>query len=223
MKPISIWEDKSNEKIVLDLEKEKIHFIFLWGWTSMGKSIFGFNFYKQLIENNSADEVWCIFLDFIQVDFIDRTGAYILTEPTYEVDRAFEILEDLAKNPERYGSKKVFVHIEENDLMLKDGNRFLKAIQWILEHNNNAYIVYSTSRLIKKEMKEINDMIDLKVVFGTYSKDESQMLLWNQKAGTLDVGEKIAMIHDKEMFLKPFTEKEMEAALDFGDRMAFAV
>lgn len=215
MKPIYVWETWSNEKVFLDLEKENIHFIFLWWATGSGKSIFGFNFYKQLIENNSPDEIWFIFLDFIQVDFIDRRWPYLLHLPTYDVELALTILENLGMDPDKYGKKKVFLHIEENTLALQQEPRFVATLKAILKNNKNVCIVYSTSRFIKEDFDEIAGLVDVRLIFGTYTEAESLAYLWNADAMKLNTWEKILVLHDNQILLKALTEEEKNKAIVF--------
>lgn len=221
MKRIYVWETEENKKLFLDLDKENIRFIFLWWATGTWKSIFHFNFYKQLVEKYTPNEIWFMLLDFPQVDFIDWRWEYLIHLPTYDVELSFIMLENLLEDPDRYWDKKIFIHIEENELSIKDNKRFIEILQALKKNNKNVYIIYSTSRLQKENLENIIDMMDLKVIFWTYTNEDSLLLLWNESASKFKRGERVLIFNDTQIFCEPFPQEVVKEAMEFYNKMVW--
>lgn len=206
MKKICLGNDKDERKIMLDFDEEGVNFILLIGQTGSGKSIFHFNLYKELSEKYSSDEIGFLFLDMTRVDFCQWSSDYLIRPTISDSYKAIDALHELA---ELETDKKIFVHIEEANMVYADREELESAFRKIRQRKN-IYIVFSTSRINKEYFSDwMKDFIDLKVVFNVMTEDDSIFLLGNDLAYNFKKqGERILSFNDKQIFCQPFSKEE---------------
>lgn len=217
MKPAYFWKDTNNNDIYIDLEKEDVHFIAVLWATATGKSEFNKIFYKYLIDHNAPDEIWFIFIDFSQVDYIDlKPWRYLIMDTEYQTESAFITLEKLWK-PTKKDKKKIFVHIEGSTAHIEYPERFKSCIDNILKNNPNVCLVYTTSRLFPKMFDEYMDKIDIKIVFATYYDEQSFYYLWNDSANQLKqlIWQRILAYDNKQILCNWFDKSDLVPYEDF--------
>lgn len=66
---VDLGVDEQGQNVIVDIEKQNIHFIILLGTTGSGKSVFHYHLYKQLAEQNTPEELGFVFYDMTRVDF----------------------------------------------------------------------------------------------------------------------------------------------------------
>ena len=222
-------KDLEGKDFYLDLEKENLHTIFLTGTTGSGKSIFHYSLYKQLMEQNTPDELGFVFMDMTQVDFARWYSPYLYLPIIFWAEQALNALELLAKESELRAQGKadnkrgIVIHIEECDMMALGGHRFEQAWLSIEKHKdkNNMYIVFSTSRLSTDVFTEtIRKGTDLKVVFILSTERDSMMILGKSLAEKLKVWEKVLAYNNKEIVIKPFTDDYVKELQEFDEKMS---
>lgn len=213
MKKICLGNDKNGEKIMFDFEAEDVNFILLIGQTGSGKGIFHFNLYKELSEKYSSDEIGFLFLDMTRVDFCQRSSDYLIRKAIVDSHEAIEALHELA---ELETDNKIFVHIEECNMVFADRDRLESALKKLRERKN-IYIVYSTSRIDKEYFSDwMRGFIDLKVVFKTMTEDDSVFLLGSDAAYSFKKpGERILVFKDRQILCQPFLKEEAEVLNKF--------
>lgn len=213
MEKIYLGNNKDGERIELDLDKEKINFILLAGQTGSGKSIFHYNLYKELTDKYSSDEIGFVFLDMTRVDFYNWSSDYLIKPIVNDSKKAIETLNELA---ELKTNKKIFVHIEECDMVYQDRKGIEHAFEK-LKKRSNICIIYSTSRLDREYLsKWMQDFINLKVIFTVATEDDSTFLMGTNTANHFkNSGERILVFNDQQIFCQPFSEKEAELLNNF--------
>jgi len=212
---IKICFDKNNQdKLELDFDKEKIGFILLAGCTGSGKSIFHNYLYRELSQKYSKEEIGFVFLDMTRIDFFDWDSEYLIKPFVVEIKEAIKTLNELA---ELKSNKKIFVHIEECNMVYVDRSGFEEALEK-LKRLSNICVVYSTSRIDSTYLRDwMLRFIDLKIVFKVSSEIDSTFLLGNNNAYNFKErgGERIVAFNDKQWYCQPFSDKEVELLRDF--------
>ena len=211
---IKICLGKNNQdKFELDFDKEKIGFILLAGCTGSGKSIFHNYLYRELSQKYSKEEVGFVFLDMTRVDFFDWDSEYLIKPVVTSANEAIKTLNELA---ELKGNKKIFVHIEECNMVYQDRSGFEEALEK-LNSLSNICVVYSTSRIDSTYLRDwMLRFIDLKIVFKVASEIDSTLLLGNNNACNFKVpGERILAFNDKQWHCQPFSDREVRLLRDF--------
>ena len=208
MNKIYLGKDESGENITLDFEEEEINFILLAGKTGSGKGIFDCNLYKQLSENNTSEDIGFIFMDMTQTDFTGWKSDYLFAPVITKPEDAIKVLHQLA---EIKTDKKIFVHIEECDMVCIDREGVESALTKLRDHKN-IYIIYSTSRLDPSYLNSwMKKFIDLKVVFSVSEENDSNFLLGNVNAYRFKhPGERILAFNNKQIHCQPFSNEEVE-------------
>jgi len=206
--------ENNQDKIELDFNKEKINFVLLIGGTRSGKSIFHNYLYKTLSQKYSANEIGFVFLDMTQHDFYNWDSQYLLKPVIQDPSEAIKTLNELA---ELKTDKKIFIHIEECDMVYKDRSGIEEAFKR-LNKLSNIYIVYSTSRLDKGYLGDwLSQFINLRVVFSVASESDSDFLLGNNKASRFTFpGERILAFNDKQYYCQPFSDGAAKLLCDFS-------
>lgn len=221
--------DLKGKKYYLDLKKENLHTIFLTGTTGSGKSIFHYSIYKQLMEQNTPDELGFVFMDMTQVDFAKWYSPYLYLPIIFWTEQALNALELLAKESELRAQGKsdnkraIVIHIEECDMMALDSHRFEQAWLKIAEYKdkNNIYIVFSTSRPSADVFTEIiRKNTDLKVVFNLFTERDSRSILGKSLAEKLEVGQKVLVYKNEQIIINPFTNDYLETLREFDKKMS---
>jgi len=211
---IKICLGKNNrDKLELDFDKEKIGFILLVGCTGSGKSIFHNYLYRELSQKYSKEEVGFVCLDMTLIDFGSWDSEYLIKPVVHHPKEAIKVLNELA---ELKGNKKIFIHIEECNMVYEDRIGFEGALEK-LNRLSNICVVYSTSRLDKDYLEDwMLKFIDLKVVFKVANESDSNFLLGNNNASHFKVpGERIVVFNDKQWYCQPFSDSEVRLLLDF--------
>lgn len=215
---INSGKDREGKEILLDLQKQNLNLILLVGQTGTGKGIFHFNLYRQLLLQNSPEELGFMLIDNTQVDFNRFHPAYLLRLGKQRED-AFEILasiqEELRKrnSGESDNKKAIFVHIEECDQFAQDPVKteafFKEFIR--LKQGSNIYLVYSTSRPSKAMLPDwLIESTDLKVVFGLANKENCQRVLGSDLPLSFSKrGERVLAMKDVSHVCLPFMEDEI--------------
>ncbi|MFH0767414.1 MAG: FtsK/SpoIIIE domain-containing protein [Bacillota bacterium] len=222
-------KDIDGKDCFIDLEKDNLHTVILTGTTGSGKSIFHYSMYKQLIEQNSSDELGFVFMDMTQVDFAGWYSPYLYLPIILWTEQALNALELLAKESELRARGKsdnkraIVIHIEECDMMALDSHRFEQAWLSIEKHKdkNNMYIVFSTSRPSPDVLTEtILKNTDLKVVFVLSSVRDSTLILGKSLAEKFTIpGQKALAYNNKEVITYPFTNEYVEQLQEFDKKM----
>ncbi len=216
--------------IWIDLQKENLHTIIFTGQTGSGKSILHYHLYKQLIEQNTEEELGFVFFDMTRVDFSGWRTPFLylptVVDPRLGLTRLAEIGEESKLRASGKTSKEraIFIHIEECDMVVLDKKRFVNFWLEIFnnKNKNNIYVVFSTSRPAPDVLtKEILENTDLKVVFTLASKEDSGRVLGKSLAENFNGrGEKVLVYNQKEILSQPLTMKEVGEASEFDKKMA---
>jgi DNA segregation ATPase FtsK/SpoIIIE-like protein len=126
-------KDKNDKDIYIDLQKENLHTMFMTGSTGTGKSILHYYLYKQLMDQNTPEELGFVFMDMTRVDFILWKNPYLYQPVIITQDKAIDVLEKLAnENPKK---KNIFIHIEECDMFMLGRDRIENAWEKIQQSN----------------------------------------------------------------------------------------
>jgi len=222
-------KDLKGKDFYLDLEKENLHTIFLTGTTGSGKSIFHYSMYKQLMEQNTPDELGFVFMDMTQVDFAGWFSQYLYLPVILWTEQALNALELLAKESELRAQGKsdnkrtIVIHIEECDMMALDSHRFEQAWLSIEKHKdkNNMYIVFSTSRPSTDVFTEIiRKNTDLKVVFNLSTERDSVTILGKSLAEKLEPWKKVLAYNDNEIIINSFTDDYVKELQEFDKKLS---
>lgn len=200
--PIYLGVDKHGKRIELDFDEGNIHFVLLAGQTGAGKSVFHSNLYKKLTENHSPEQLGFLFLDMTAIDFNDWLSEYLIRPVIHSPKEAIRALHELA---DLKLDKKIFVHIEECDMVYEDRKGMEDALDK-LRSLKNIYVVYSTSRIDREYLGDwMKRLIDLKVIFAVPNDDDSIFLLGNTLASHFNnVGEKVVASNGWQILCKPF-------------------
>lgn len=207
MKKINLGKTEQGDDMNLDFDQEKIRFVLLIGRTGSGKSIFHTHLYRELMAGYTPEEVGLIFMDMTQVDFARWDSKYLVRPVIVDTGEALNVLENLKDE-----KRKIFVHIEECDMIHRDRSQFERGINNVLHNNKNIILVYSTSRIDTEYLPDwMERFVDMKVVFQVRDKETSRFLLGNDIASTFTIpGERILVFHDKQIKCVPFTEEDVE-------------
>jgi|SRR3989344_3304001 len=221
-------KDLEGKDFYLDLEKENLHTIFLTGTTGSGKSIFHYSLYKQLMEQNTPDELGFVFMDMTQVDFARWYSPYLYLPIIFWAEQALNALELLAKESELRAQGKsdnkraIVIHIEECDMIALDPIRFENAWVKIAKNKDksNIFIVFSTSRPSADVFTElVRDNTDLKVVFNLSSEIDSKTVLGKSLAEKIEPWGKVLAYKNKEIVLNSFSIDEVKAIQDYWEKL----
>lgn len=212
MKDVYLGKDELGEDIILNFEKEGVRFTLLIGETGSGKSIFHNNLYQELSAKHTSQEIGFVFMDMTQVDFTLWNSEYLAMPVIVDAEKTLDILETLQDE-----KRTIFVHIEECDMVHKDRAKFERGLDNIIKENNNIHVVYSTSRIDHKYLNDwMEKYINLKVVFKTATKEDSEFLLGKDLAyNFMEQGERILAFHDMQIECLPFSKEELKKLQDF--------
>ncbi|MBN1263016.1 MAG: hypothetical protein JW991_01540 [Candidatus Pacebacteria bacterium] len=225
---IYIGRDQKNDKVFLDLNKEKIYSILLAGLSGSGKSIFHFSLYHQLLQQNTPVELGFVFFDMTKVDFAKFPYPAYLYKPIIKsLDEALDCFEELGKESKLRCQGKVdrrrsiLIHIEECDLMYYDRKRFEQA--WIDiasgKDKNNIYVVFSSSRCCPEVFtRTILNNVDLKILFSPggsgFDKslyDECSLYLFSKRfKNTPREWQRVLMTDQREILCQGYSEEEVK-------------
>ena len=215
---INVGRDLNGKDIVIDLQEEKLHTIILAGETGSGKSVFHENLYKQLMAQNSSEELGFVFFDMTRVDFTDWNSPYLYMPVIFDSEKALTAFEKLGEesilraNNKTSARRTIFIHIEECDMICLNKKRFEKAWLNIAKNKekNNMYLVFSTSALRTDVFtKIILENTDLKVICKVTSKEDSLFILGKSLAEKFkEPGEKVLVYNNREVLSLPF-KKDM--------------
>ncbi len=211
MKKMNFGKTEQGDDIDLDFDQENIRFVLLIGRTGSGKSIFHNHLYHELMERYTPDEIGFIFMDMTQVDFGRWDSKYLARPVIVNEGEALDVLENLKDE-----KRKIFVHIEECNMIHHDRSQFERGIDNILRNNKNIILVYSTSAMNFSYLTDwIEKFVDLRVVFQIGDKESARLLLGNDDAATFAIpGERILTYHDKQIKCAPFPEPKKKIYLD---------
>lgn len=203
----------NRDKLELDFDKEKITFILLAGRTGSGKSIFHNHLYRELSQKYSKEEVGFVFLDMARVDFYNWDSEYLIKPVVSRSKEAIKALNELA---ELKGNKKIFVHIDECDMVYQDRSGLEEALEK-LNGLSNICVVYSTSRLDQTYLGDwMSKFIDLKIVFSVASENDSNFLLGNNNASSFKApGERILALIINSIIVSRFLTKRQDCYVIF--------
>jgi DNA segregation ATPase FtsK/SpoIIIE-like protein len=213
MKKLYLGKDKNGKNIKIDFDKEKIDFVLLAGQTGSGKTIFHNNLYKELTDKYSPHEIGFVFLDMTRLDFCNWSADYLIKPVVNNPRKAINVLHELA---ELKTNKRIFIHIEECDMVYTDRESVEKAFKK-LKKQNNVYIIYSTSRLDRDYLsKWMKRFIKLRVIFTVPHENDSTFLLGNTIANNFNKkGTRILVFNDQQILCQPFSEKEAKLLENF--------
>lgn len=227
---IRVGQDNDGNDILLDFQKENLHSVILTGETGSGKGMFHSNLYRQLIEQNSVEDLGFVFMDMTQVDFKGWNTPYLCCPTIVDTDKALSYLVELGNESIRRSlgisdaRKTIVIHIEECDMACRDLEKFEKA--WLNIANNrdrnNMYIIFSSSRPSPKDVftKTIIDSTDLRVVCKLASTIDSMHVIGKSLAENfIRPGEKVCIYKDTELYLDPFTKTEVDEINRFDRTM----
>jgi len=224
---VNLGIDTKGDKVEVDLGKENLRSILLVGSTGSGKSVFHFNLYKQLIENNSPEDLKLALFDFLHCDFLEFKSPHLLFPPVKNLDEAIERFDELGKESVRQANGKaqsrqtILIHIEECHFMDDDvvSKRFIKAYKEIVKHRdkNNMIMIYSSSRpnndVFPPMMRSNADII---AVFNLSSALDSNFILGDKSATKLTLpGQRILVFKSKRIMCKPFSDKDVRKNENF--------
>lgn len=214
LKDISIGVDKSGIKKIINLERDNVRNQLLIGSTGSGKSIYHYDFYSQIMENQSPKEVGFIFADYIRIDFTQINDSPYLLHPVITNPKDTEDLVNKISSRELTYNKFVFFHIEENMYEEEDYPKFIEIIK-TLKTINNIFVTFSTSRPSAKLFNSLNTYLDLKLVFNLISQSDYDLFLRKKydKYPEVCSGSRIAVINNEEFMLDP-NMKENKSAYD---------
>ena len=100
-------------------------------------------------------------MDMTQVDFGRWDSKYLARPVIVNEGEALDVLENLKDE-----KRKIFVHIEECNMIHHDRSQFERGIDNILRNNKNIILVYSTSAMNFSYLTDwIEKFVDLRVVF----------------------------------------------------------
>lgn len=175
----------SEEEAFLDLQKDKVNTIVFSGSTGSGKSSFHHEITKQLIKNNTPEEVGFIFIDFKQVEFSEyKNSDYLYHSIIYKTEEAAEVLKDLIKESElrfkdlKSSEKAIVVNIEESDILYSFPTLLEEVWQNIKNQSerNNIYVLFSSSKCSKEVFTaKLLDNSTLKGVFISPNSDATEI------------------------------------------------
>jgi hypothetical protein len=141
--------------IFLDLGKEDIHTAAISGLTGSGKSTFHHSITRQIISDNTPNEIGFIFMDFKKVEFGEyKNSDYLLRPIIVDPKEAVTVLKDLVHESEQRfrgindPQRAIIIHIEECDIMYYAPDALIEAWKAIEEQakRNNMYMIFSSSR-----------------------------------------------------------------------------
>lgn len=218
---ISLGTDSSGKAVLLDLEAEKIRNIIVSGPTGSGKSTFHHDVCKQLMAQNTPEEVGFLFFDLKRIEYGGYARSEYLAAPIiYDLEQAIATLESLAgigPNLELVRSaegKTLVVHIEECDLVLAYPARFEAAWMRLAQEQEQpgVYVLYSSSRcttdVFSPSMIRASDMRIVCIPGGPWAtpfdpdgyRQYSSALLTKAYTGKLEQWQRIVQIHEQDPF-----------------------
>lgn len=210
---ISAGKDQDGKDVQLDLSTH--HFVLLTGSTGTGKSIFHNSIYKQLVEQNTSNEIGLIFLDMTRVDFHRWQSPYILSnETSMEVGiEKLELLGSGKPDPSRH----TFVHIEECNMFANYSDKAENAVREILANRNDVTIIYSTSRPGGNALPpSLLALIDTKIVFELSTQKDLDYVLGSENNVLPEGWGKILWDKGQTTHLQPFSQDDVEVLNNFS-------
>lgn len=215
---INLGKDFQGNDIWIDLYKENIHTIFLTGSTGTGKGILHLYIYKQLMENNSPNELGFVFMDMTRLDFVSWKTPFLHIPVIVDEEKSFKTFKELANYN---GGKTIFIHIEECDMVVQHGGAF-EEIWEKIHKNKNIYIIFSTSRPSMPDVFTFNIKMstDMIITFQLSSYLDSRWVLGRAGAEKfISPGEKNIFYKNKEILSVPFDEDEIKKIKEFDKSM----
>lgn len=220
---VNLGKTVDGQDFFVDFEKQKIHLTLLLGATGTGKSVLGYHMYRQIVEQNSPDEITFVLIDNTRIEFTqwNQKSPYLYCPDILDQDLALETLERLANKVEEIntGAKHYFIHIEECDLFYKDPKRLEKSLKELLKYKENSkiHITFSTSRPATDVITPwLLELTDLKVVFPLASLVDSLTATGYNFLKDLTMnGQKIVIFKNQIYQLLPFTAQESNLANGF--------
>lgn len=206
---INLGMAKDGEEVIVDLVRDNIKLILLLGESGSGKSVFHYNFYNQLVDQNTPNELSFIFIDNTRVDFSSFASDYV-KEYIAGQEEAMQELSDIQNKLQSdtiNNNSLLVVHIEECDQFAQEPEKmadffaeFIKSKQ-----NNNIVIVYSTSRPAEDAVPDwLINAADLKVIFKLASDTDAQRLNSGpEPLNFSDPGQRLLLFKDQVISCKP--------------------
>lgn len=207
---------------------EYISLILLAGSTGSGKSVTHNHIYRQILQYNSPDELGFVFMDMTQVDFSNWPDPRYLYHPVIKTaEEGLDAFEELGQESVRRAegkssaSRGIVIHIDECNMVVKDKNRFEKALLNITKHKgkNNMLVVFSTSRPSPDVFtKEMLDKTDVKIVHQLDSKKDYIYVAGQDLSEDLAIrGEKAVLYKGKKSILERFPAPYVQALQRWAD------
>ncbi len=230
---VNLGKDSAGNDVILDLKGQHIYLTILVGVTGSGKSVLGNHIYRQLVEQNSPNELGFVLIDNTLFNFTgwQQQSPFLLSPVLLKAEQSIEMLEEIARlrgsdeTAALRGIKATIIHIEEYDLLCSYPERFKKAITSILSSSrkSHTHIIYSTSRIGSSALPSwLLSHVDFKVIFRVASKESSQLVMGSDLATQFDqVGEKILIYKcnvnggKRLIYCKPLVKQEVELANNF--------
>ena len=206
---INLGATKDGEEVVVDLVQDNIKLILLLGESASGKSVFHYNLYNQLIDQNTPNELSFIFIDNTRVDFSSFASDYV-KEYTVGQEETMQELNNIQNELQSDTTSKnslLVVHIEECNQFAQEPEKmagffaeFIKSKQ-----NNNIIIVYSTSRPAEDAVPDwLINAADLKVVFKLANSIDAQRLNSGPEPLTFsEPGQRLLLFKDQKILCQP--------------------
>jgi hypothetical protein len=143
-----------------------------------------------------------VLLDMTKVTSYDDFSDYLLRSVIHDPKEAISALQELAGLET---TKKIFIHIEECDMVYVDRKGMESALEKI-KGRDNFYITYSTSRLDRNYLSDwMKKYVNMKVVFSVATDDDSIFLLGNDLASHFQkAGERILAFNNLQIFCHLF-------------------
>lgn len=179
---------KNLENKEIDLQKNNIRFLMLVGATGSGKSYLIQEIIDQLQKDYNPIQLRITMLDMKGCDCPGVKEDFMLFPCAFDAKTAFEYFEQIIEDKR---DEIIWIDINENDLVYQDRYKLENYFNKLLAMPN-VYISYTTSKIDKEYFDDWFASYNvLKIIFKTYTKEDSEYLLGNDLAYNLKQGEYI--------------------------------
>ncbi len=215
----------TNQEYFVDFAEQNIGLTLLVGATGTGKSVLGYHIYKQLVEQNSPEEIAFIVIDNVHLEFTqwNQQSSYLYCPNITNQDKAFEVLENIADQIDRINSstKHYFIHIEECDQFANDPERMKQIFQKLSQNKSDSKIhfMFSTSRPSKEIFADwLLELADLKIIFHLPTPEDYITITGQDlsREFTNEPGEKVVILNNDTNLLQPLSVDEVINAQIFS-------